>query len=100
MSSPRGRAGFNIPRPYTFMDEGITFNFGFYSSLEDEISVCVVLTKREFVKDGKHYRPTSDFMVLSNKLIKEASDFDNHHRWLTEGFRQHLLKFIKLKAFL
>lgn len=98
MSSPRPRAGFNVPRPYTFRDGDVTFNFGLSSPKADEISILVVLTKREFLQNVKHY--TSDFLILSNELINEPNAFQSSHRWLTENFRQYLLKFIKLKVFL
>ena len=90
MSSPKQRAGFNIPRPYHFSDGDIEYDFGF----ETNFTVRIMITKLE----SDQHR-TCDFVIVPYNILSDKENLGAQHRWLSENFRQHLLKFIKLIAF-
>lgn len=96
MSNPRRSlytSILNNPTSHLFIDKDVQYLFYF----NNDLSVRVLLTKQENRDENVYF--THDTIEISKSLIHEHLDFRLKHRWLSENFRQHLLKFINLPAF-
>lgn len=95
MSNPKSsRAGLlAVSRPYNFVDEDISYNFGF----DKHLWVIVLISKKE-IRDNKEIN-TNDVIRVPWATIHNSWLFAQQHSWLSENFRVHLLKYLKLPAF-